>query len=198
MSGKRLLDAIALLNVAKSVTGQNLAIQRKHLEVLSKSSAVSRAVRQGLEATFRSVDSAAGNSKKNDEKPLIQPRTTTVKNQCASPEVGKQEQQQGPEAAISGHIEAIHNEEAAEDGRDVLGILSKGRRDLNLGQDVRHGGILARALDNLRSQDQSILEATTSVCLQAVSFCPNQNSYLDRLQERVKKVHLQMIYASIY
>jgi aarF domain-containing kinase len=59
MSGKRLLDAIQLFNVAKSVAGKHLALRQRQLDVYTRTSSLTKGIQSQTEGLILTAKAAA-------------------------------------------------------------------------------------------------------------------------------------------
>jgi aarF domain-containing kinase len=67
MSGKRLLDAIQLFNVAKSVAGKHLAVRQRQLDVFTRTSSLTKGVKQQTDNLILTAQAAAALAKRFNE-----------------------------------------------------------------------------------------------------------------------------------
>ncbi|KKA23276.1 Molecular chaperone (ABC1) [Rasamsonia emersonii CBS 393.64] len=69
MSGKRLLDAIQLFNVAKSVAGKHLAVRQRQLDVYTRTSSLTKGVKQQADNLILTAQAAAALARRFNEPP---------------------------------------------------------------------------------------------------------------------------------
>ncbi|KAH8431307.1 protein kinase COQ8 [Aspergillus melleus] len=67
MSGKRLLDAIQLLNVAKSVAGKHLAVRQRQLDVFARTSSLTKGIKAQADGLIITAQAAAALAKRFNE-----------------------------------------------------------------------------------------------------------------------------------
>ncbi|KAI9036060.1 protein kinase COQ8 [Aspergillus affinis] len=67
MSGKRLLDAIQLFNVAKSVAGKHLAVRQRQLDVFTRTSSLTKGVKAQADGLIITAQAAAALAKRFNE-----------------------------------------------------------------------------------------------------------------------------------
>jgi aarF domain-containing kinase len=67
MSGKRLLDAIQLLNVAKNVAGKHLGIRQQQLDVYTRTSSLTKGLKQQVENLVITAQAASALARRFDE-----------------------------------------------------------------------------------------------------------------------------------
>lgn len=82
MSGKRLLDAIQLLNAAKSVAGKHLAVRQRQLDVYTRTSSLTKGVKQQADNLILTAQAAAALARRFNEPPppTSAPSTQPVKS----------------------------------------------------------------------------------------------------------------------
>jgi aarF domain-containing kinase len=68
MSGKRLLDAVQFLNVAKSVAGKHLAARQRQLDVYTRTSSLTKGVKQQTENFIVTAQAASALAQRFNEK----------------------------------------------------------------------------------------------------------------------------------
>jgi aarF domain-containing kinase len=68
MSGKRLLDAIQLLNVAKNVAGKHLTIRQQQLDVYTRTSSLTKGLKQQVDNLVITAQAASALARRFDEK----------------------------------------------------------------------------------------------------------------------------------
>jgi aarF domain-containing kinase len=79
MSGKRLLDAIQLFNVAGSVATKHLAVRQRQLDVFTRTSSLTKGVKRQADGLILTAQAAAALSKRFNEPsaPYSAPKTTS-------------------------------------------------------------------------------------------------------------------------
>ncbi|KAL1964216.1 hypothetical protein VTN77DRAFT_7174 [Rasamsonia byssochlamydoides] len=82
MSGKRLLDAIQLFNVAKSVAGKHLAVCQRQLDVYTRTSSLTKGVKQQADNLILTAQAAAALARRFNEPP---PATSSPSTQPGKP-----------------------------------------------------------------------------------------------------------------
>ncbi|KAJ5552784.1 Protein ABC1 [Penicillium frequentans] len=81
MSGRRLLDVIQLLNVSKTVAGKHLAIRKHQLDVYTRTSSLTKGIKEQTEGLILTAQAAAALARRfNDTSPppSTSPSPTTV------------------------------------------------------------------------------------------------------------------------
>lgn len=68
MSGKRVLDAIQLLNVAKNVAGKHLSIRQQQLDVYTRTSSLTKGLKQQYDNLVVTAQAASALAQRFDEK----------------------------------------------------------------------------------------------------------------------------------
>lgn len=68
MSGKRLLDAIQLLNVAKNIAGKHLTIRQQQLDVYTRTSSLTKGLKQQYDNLVVTAQAASALARRFDEK----------------------------------------------------------------------------------------------------------------------------------
>ncbi|EAL85602.1 hypothetical protein CNMCM8812_007457 [Aspergillus fumigatus] len=87
MSGKRLLDAIQLFNVAKSVATNHLTLRQRQLDVFTRTSSLTKGIQRQTEGLILTAQAAAALAKRFNEPspseaaPKTQPTSTTASSQ---------------------------------------------------------------------------------------------------------------------
>lgn len=84
MSGKRLLDAIQFLNVAKSVATKHLAVRQRQLDVFTRTSSLTKGIKNQTDGLILTAKAAAALAKRFDDTPS-QPQTTSANPSEPSP-----------------------------------------------------------------------------------------------------------------
>ncbi|KAL5334800.1 ABC1 family-domain-containing protein [Aspergillus crustosus] len=81
MSGKRLLDAIQLLNVTKSVAAKHLAVRQRQLDVFTRTSSLTKGIENQTDGFILTAKAAAALAKRlNDTLPAQSPPTAAPGN----------------------------------------------------------------------------------------------------------------------
>lgn len=78
MSGKRLLDAIQFLNVAKSVATKHLAVRQRQLDVFTRTSSLTKGIKNQTDGLILTAKAAAALAKRFDDTPPSQSQTTSA------------------------------------------------------------------------------------------------------------------------
>ncbi|KAL4877717.1 ABC1 family-domain-containing protein [Aspergillus karnatakaensis] len=79
MSGKRLLDIIQFLNVTKSVATKHLAVRQRQLDVFTKTSSLTKGIKNQADGLILSAKAAAALAKRfNDTPPTQSPPTSAA------------------------------------------------------------------------------------------------------------------------
>ncbi|RLM01504.1 hypothetical protein CFD26_105240 [Aspergillus turcosus] len=92
MSGKRLLDAIQLFNVAKSVATKHLALRQRQLDVFTRTSSLTKGVQRQTEGLILTARAAAALARRFNEPspseaaPKTQPTSTPTSSQPTNAE----------------------------------------------------------------------------------------------------------------
>lgn len=69
MAGKRLLDAVQFLNVAKSVAGKHLAIRQQQLDVYTRTSSLTKGLKEQADNLVITAQAASALAKRFNETP---------------------------------------------------------------------------------------------------------------------------------
>lgn len=94
MSGKRLLDAIQLLNVAKSVAGKHLGVRQRQLDVFTRTSSLTKGIKAQTDGLIITAQAAAALAKRFNEP---DPSDVSPKPQSAdAPRPGYQQSHAAP------------------------------------------------------------------------------------------------------
>ena len=104
MSGRRLLDALQVLNVTKSVAAKHLAVRQRQLDVFTRTSSLTKGIQSRTEGLILSAQAAAALARRFNEP---SPSDYTPKPPPATkPEEARKSQRQAesqiPESAASG------------------------------------------------------------------------------------------------
>ncbi|RDW83910.1 protein kinase COQ8 [Aspergillus mulundensis] len=85
MSGKRLLDAIQFLNVAKSVATKHLAVRQRQLDVFTRTSSLTKGIKSQTDGLILTAKAAAALAKRfNDTPPPQSPATSASPSESTS------------------------------------------------------------------------------------------------------------------
>ncbi|KAL4899669.1 hypothetical protein BDW74DRAFT_163098 [Aspergillus multicolor] len=85
MSGKRLLDAIQFLNVAKSVATKHLAVRQRQLDVFTRTSSLTKGIKSQTDGLILTAKAATALAKRfNDTPPSQSPTTSASPSESAS------------------------------------------------------------------------------------------------------------------
>ncbi|WEW61939.1 hypothetical protein PRK78_007439 [Emydomyces testavorans] len=124
MSGRRLLDAIRVLNATRNVATKHLALQRQHLDVHARTSSLTKGAKSQLDRIELAIKAAADLARKlnNDA-----PKTTVRKGDAGS---GK-----------------------AEDGEDVAGDLNLNEVRQDEGPGERKEAVKTNSIEPVESKD---------------------------------------------
>jgi aarF domain-containing kinase len=68
MSGKRLLDAIQFLNVAKSVALKHVALRQRQLDVYTQTSSLTKGAKRQIDNIILTAQAAAALARRFDER----------------------------------------------------------------------------------------------------------------------------------
>ncbi|OJJ43761.1 hypothetical protein ASPZODRAFT_135782 [Penicilliopsis zonata CBS 506.65] len=101
MSGRRLLDAIQLLNVAKSVAAKHLGVRQHQLDIYTKTSSLTKGVKNQAEGLILTAKAAAALAKRFDETNSPSPTVQTFNNTTASPLSTSSAKQTPPDEAAN-------------------------------------------------------------------------------------------------
>ncbi|KAL4750215.1 hypothetical protein BDW72DRAFT_176282 [Aspergillus terricola var. indicus] len=97
MSGKRLLDAIQFLNVAKSVATKHLAVRQQQLDIYTRTSSLTKGIKSQTDGLILTAKAAAALAKRFNDGSPPQSSTTPVRPSESSPSAQKD---QGTETKI--------------------------------------------------------------------------------------------------
>jgi aarF domain-containing kinase len=92
MSGKRLLDAIQLFNVAKSVATKHLTLRQRQLDIFTRTSSLTKGIQRQTEGLILTAQAAAALAKRFNEPspseaaPKTQPTSTPTSSQPTNAE----------------------------------------------------------------------------------------------------------------
>ncbi|KAL6231561.1 hypothetical protein BDW75DRAFT_219871 [Aspergillus navahoensis] len=89
MSGKRLLDAIQFLNVAKSVATKHLVVRQRQLDVFTRTSSLTKGIKGQADGLILTTKAAAALAKRFNDAPLSQSSTTSGRPSESSPSAQK-------------------------------------------------------------------------------------------------------------
>ncbi|KAL4999067.1 ABC1 family-domain-containing protein [Aspergillus recurvatus] len=101
MSGKRLLDAIQFLNVAKSVATKHLAVRQRQLDVFTRTSSLTKGIKSQADGLILTAKAAAALAKRFNDAPPSQSSTTSARPLESSPSAQKD---QNPETKIPSSV----------------------------------------------------------------------------------------------
>ncbi|KAL4988979.1 ABC1 family-domain-containing protein [Aspergillus falconensis] len=101
MSGKRLLDAIQFLNVAKSVATKHLAVRQRQLDVFTRTSSLTKGIKNQADGLILTAKAAAALAKRFNDAPPSQSSTTSAQPSESSPSAQKD---QKPETKIPSSV----------------------------------------------------------------------------------------------
>lgn len=85
MSGKRLLDAIQLFNVAKSVAGKHLALRQRQLDVYTRTSSLTKGIQSQAEGLILTAKAAAALAQRfNEPSPVTKSPPSETREQTST------------------------------------------------------------------------------------------------------------------
>ncbi|KAL4918042.1 ABC1 family-domain-containing protein [Aspergillus aurantiobrunneus] len=89
MSGKRLLDAIQFLNVAKSVATKHLAVRQRQLDVFTRTSSLTKGIKSHTDGLILTAKAAAALAQRFNDTPPSRSPSTSVGPAEVSPQTRK-------------------------------------------------------------------------------------------------------------
>ncbi|KAL4738667.1 ABC1 family-domain-containing protein [Aspergillus similis] len=89
MSGKRLLDAIQFLNVAKSVATKHLAVRQQQLDIFTRTSSLTKGIKSQTDGLILTAKAAAALAKRFNDGSPSQTSTTSARPSGSSPSAQK-------------------------------------------------------------------------------------------------------------
>ncbi|KAL4759947.1 protein kinase COQ8 [Aspergillus foveolatus] len=89
MSGKRLLDAIQFLNVAKSVATKHLAVRQQQLDIFTRTSSLTKGIKNQTDGLILTAKAAAALAKRFNDGSPSQSSTTSARPSESSPSTQK-------------------------------------------------------------------------------------------------------------
>lgn len=103
MSGKRLLDAIQFLNVAKSVATKHVAVRQRQLDVFTRTSSITKGVKSRADGVILTAQAAAALAKRFNEPstPSSAPKTDNSSATTQPSSASRATQETGPEQRSS-------------------------------------------------------------------------------------------------
>ncbi|KAF7591276.1 hypothetical protein BBP40_001785 [Aspergillus hancockii] len=134
MSGKRLLDAIQVLNVAKSVATKHLAVRQRQLDLFTRTSSLTKGIKEQADGLVLTAQAAAALAKRFNEP---HPSDSTPRNQTPSSTESPLPSQAEPRAANLSTDEARKSQWQAESQRPATAVGYSGTEttsNLNVSQ----------------------------------------------------------------
>ncbi|KAL2828247.1 ABC1 family-domain-containing protein [Aspergillus cavernicola] len=147
MSGKRLLDAIQFLNVAKAVATKHLAVRQRQLDVITRTSSLTKGIKSQADGLILTAKAAAALAKRFDDTPPSQSSSTPAAGPSEPPHP----------AQADSHAESIIPSSVAGASRDV----GTGQLDVSPQQEEFYRPSQEPAWETAGTPEASVPKATS-------------------------------------